>query len=76
MAANETGDDLENIVRQIANVVGYSSAAARAIKKLEEQRAIGNVAWLERHGSTILVVSAKSAICPQGEVCNTVKTSP
>ncbi len=70
----ETSKHLEEVTRKIANIFGDSSASARAIKKLEQERVEGNVAWLHRCGKIIFVVSEKPRLS-RCEQSTTVKAS-
>ncbi len=50
---------LEDAVRKTANIIGESSVVSEVLKKLDEEREAGYLAWIERHGTTLLVVSQK-----------------
>ena len=55
--------DDEEMCRQVAKVIGPSSAAAAALKDLDERRSKGLFAWLYYNGATWLVGSGS---IPQG----------
>lgn len=62
----ERGSDAESLARQIAYIIGPSSAAQSAINELERKRRTGQPAYIHKVGNSWIVQTVR----PNAEVSN------